>query len=83
MRGVPALAARASLRPSPRAPRPPHRHCARSQMLYVSREHGVVVAKNAAYPEYEKHQRPGTHENYVETTGYHALRAIAKHYAGA
>jgi CubicO group peptidase (beta-lactamase class C family) len=49
------------------------------QMIYVSREHNVVIAKNAAYPGYDQKQRPGTHENYVETQGFHALRAIAKH----
>jgi CubicO group peptidase (beta-lactamase class C family) len=39
------------------------------QIMYVSPEHGVVVAKNAAYPGYKERQRPGSHENYVETQG--------------
>ena len=52
------------------------------QMIYVSPDDGVVIAKTAAYPGYKEEQRPGSHENYVETMGYEALRAIAKHVTG-
>ena len=50
------------------------------QIMYVSPDDGVIVAKNAAYPEYKEMQRPGSHENYIETQGYEAMRAIARHY---
>jgi hypothetical protein len=49
----------------------------------VSRQHRVVVAKNAADPNYDQAQREDNHENYIETQGFHALRAIARHYAHA
>jgi len=51
------------------------------QTIYVSREHNIVVAKNAAYPFYTKKTAPGTKDNLVQLQGFHALRAIAEHYA--
>ena len=53
------------------------------QMLYISREHGVVIAKNAAYPHYASKQRPNSHENFIETQGYQAMRAMASHFSNA
>ena len=53
------------------------------QMIYVSPDDGVVVVKTAADPNYPELQVPGTHENALETQGYHAARAIARHVSAA
>lgn len=49
------------------------------QVIYVSPADGIVIAKNAAFPSYKDHQHPTSHENYVETQGFQALRAISRH----
>ena len=51
------------------------------QMVYVSREHGIVVAKNAANPNYKTMARPGFHENFMQLQGHAALKAVAMHMA--
>ena len=48
------------------------------QLIYVSPEDGIVIAKNAADPHYPDMQSPNSHENYLETQGFQALRAISK-----
>ena len=51
------------------------------QMIYVSREHSIVIAKNAAYPYYKTMARPGFAENYLPLQGHAAFKAIARHIA--
>jgi len=48
------------------------------QLIYVSPDDGLVIAKNAAFPHYAKLQDPESHENYLETQGLAAMRAIAR-----
>ena len=53
------------------------------QLIYVSPTHNIVIAKNAAYPKYADLQSPTSHENYLETQGFHLMRAIAKSFRDA
>ena len=48
------------------------------QVIYVSPDDGIVIAKNAADPGYPELQAPDSHENYLETQGFRAMRTIAK-----
>jgi CubicO group peptidase (beta-lactamase class C family) len=48
------------------------------QLIYVSPDDGMVIAKNAAFPHYAKLQDPDSHENYLGTQGLAAMRAIAR-----
>ena len=60
------------------------------QMVFVSREHDIVIAKNGADPSYEDLQIADDrgngfdrHENLLELQGYAACRAIAAALAAA
>mmetsp|Transcript_24715 Transcript_24715/g.41789 ORF Transcript_24715/g.41789 Transcript_24715/m.41789 type:complete len:432 (-) Transcript_24715:170-1465(-) len=53
------------------------------QLIYVSPDDGIVIAKNAADPHYADMQSPTSHENYLETQGFQALRAISKAFRSA
>jgi hypothetical protein len=48
------------------------------QLIYVSPDYGLVIAKNAAFPHYAKLKDPESHENYLGTQGLAAMRAIAR-----
>lgn len=48
------------------------------QLIYVSPDDNIVIAKNAAFPRYADLQSTTSHENYLETQGFAAMRAISK-----
>ena len=48
------------------------------QLIYVSPRDNIVIAKTAADPFYPDYQHPTTHENYLETQGFRAMRTIAR-----
>jgi CubicO group peptidase (beta-lactamase class C family) len=48
------------------------------QLIYVSPDYGLVIAKNAAFPHYAKLKDPESHENYLGTQGLAAMCAIAR-----
>lgn len=48
------------------------------QLIYVSPDDNIVIAKNAADPNYPKMQDPTSHENFLETQGFRAMRKIAQ-----
>lgn len=53
------------------------------QLIYVSPDDNIVIAKNAAFPHYADLQSPSSHENYLETQGFEAMRAISKAFRDA
>lgn len=53
------------------------------QLIYISPDDNIVIAKNAAYPRYADMQSPSSHENYLETQGFEAMRVIARKFREA
>ena len=48
------------------------------QLIYVSPDDNIIIAKNAADPHYPEFQHPTRHENFLETQGFRAMREIAQ-----